>query len=96
MAKMRSKVWRALALGACALLGLGLVMPGQTETILPAQSYQIKFESGSQVVGIGACSSAVAVVVLNGGNLADEATGGQVAAPVARAVIEAALGNTQT
>jgi len=34
---------------------------------------------------------AVAVVVLNGGNLADEATGGQVAAPVAKAVIEAAL-----
>jgi peptidoglycan glycosyltransferase len=35
---------------------------------------------------------AVAVVVLNGGNLASEATGGHVAAPVARAVIEAALG----
>ncbi len=35
---------------------------------------------------------AVAVVVLNGGNLADEATGGHVAAPIARAVIEAALG----
>lgn len=34
---------------------------------------------------------AVTVVVLNGGNLASEATGGQVAAPVARAVIEAAL-----
>ncbi|HEX6332056.1 MAG TPA: penicillin-binding protein 2 [Actinomycetota bacterium] len=35
---------------------------------------------------------AVAVIVLNGGNLGDEATGGQVAAPIARAVIEAALG----
>ena len=35
---------------------------------------------------------AVAVVVLNGGSLGSEATGGQVAAPVARAVIEAALG----
>ncbi|HXJ65336.1 MAG TPA: penicillin-binding protein 2 [Actinomycetota bacterium] len=34
---------------------------------------------------------AVAVVVLNGGTLASEATGGQVAAPVARAVVEAAL-----
>jgi peptidoglycan glycosyltransferase len=34
---------------------------------------------------------AVAVVVLNGGTLANEATGGQVAAPVARAVIAAAL-----
>jgi penicillin-binding protein A len=34
---------------------------------------------------------AVAVVVLNGGNLASEATGGQVAAPVARAVVQAAL-----
>ena len=35
---------------------------------------------------------AVAVVVLNGGNLANEATGGQVAAPVAKAIVEAALG----
>jgi penicillin-binding protein A len=34
---------------------------------------------------------AVAVVVLNGGNLGSEATGGQVAAPIARAVLEAAL-----
>ena len=34
---------------------------------------------------------AVAVVVLNGGTLASEATGGQVAAPVARAVVQAAL-----
>jgi penicillin-binding protein A len=34
---------------------------------------------------------AVAVVALNGGTLASEATGGQVAAPVAKAVIEAAL-----
>ena len=35
---------------------------------------------------------AVAVVVLNGGSLGSEATGGEVAAPVARAVMEAALG----
>jgi len=34
---------------------------------------------------------AVAVVVLNGGSLGSEATGGQVAAPVARAVIQADL-----
>ncbi|MGH2557369.1 MAG: peptidoglycan D,D-transpeptidase FtsI family protein [Actinomycetota bacterium] len=34
----------------------------------------------------------VAVVVLNGGNLGSEATGGRVAAPIARAVIRAALG----
>ena len=34
---------------------------------------------------------AVAVVVENGGNAGDEATGGKVAAPIARAVIEAAL-----
>jgi len=34
----------------------------------------------------------VAVVVLNGGTLASEATGGTVAAPIAKAVIEAALG----
>jgi peptidoglycan glycosyltransferase len=34
---------------------------------------------------------AVAVVVLNGGDLGSEATGGQVAAPVARAVMQAAL-----
>lgn len=33
----------------------------------------------------------VAVVVLNGGSLGSEATGGQVAAPIAKAVIEAAL-----
>jgi penicillin-binding protein A len=33
----------------------------------------------------------VAVVVLNGGSLGSEATGGRVAAPIARAVIEAAL-----
>jgi penicillin-binding protein A len=40
---------------------------------------------------------AVAVVVLNGGSLGSEATGGQVAAPVARAVIQAALqGGTGT
>jgi peptidoglycan glycosyltransferase len=35
---------------------------------------------------------AVAVIVLNGGNLGSEATGGRVAAPIARAVMEAALG----
>jgi peptidoglycan glycosyltransferase len=35
---------------------------------------------------------AVAVVVLNGGDLGSEATGGAVAAPIARAVLEAALG----
>jgi peptidoglycan glycosyltransferase len=34
---------------------------------------------------------AVAVVVLNGGNLGSEATGGAVAAPIARAVLQAAL-----
>jgi peptidoglycan glycosyltransferase len=35
---------------------------------------------------------AVAVVVLNGGSLGSEATGGHVAAPIAKAVIQAALG----
>jgi penicillin-binding protein A len=34
----------------------------------------------------------VAVVVLNGGDLGNEATGGRVAAPIAKAVLEAALG----
>jgi len=34
----------------------------------------------------------VAVVVLNGGSMGSEATGGQVAAPIAKAVLEAALG----
>jgi peptidoglycan glycosyltransferase len=34
---------------------------------------------------------AVAVVVLNGGDLGSEATGGRVAAPIAKAVIQAAL-----
>ena len=34
---------------------------------------------------------AVAVVVENGGSLGNEATGGRVAAPIARAVIEAVL-----
>jgi peptidoglycan glycosyltransferase len=33
----------------------------------------------------------VAVVVLNGGSLGSEATGGHVAAPIARAVLQAAL-----
>jgi len=36
----------------------------------------------------------VAVVVLDGGNLGSEATGGQVAAPIAKAVMEAALGRS--
>ncbi len=35
---------------------------------------------------------AVAVVVLNGGSTGSEATGGRVAAPIARAVLQAALG----
>jgi peptidoglycan glycosyltransferase len=35
---------------------------------------------------------AVAVIVLDGGSLGSEATGGQVAAPIAKAVVEAALG----
>ncbi len=35
---------------------------------------------------------AVSVIVLDGGSLGSDATGGQVAAPIARAVIEAALG----
>jgi penicillin-binding protein A len=34
----------------------------------------------------------VAVVVLNGGSLGSEATGGHIAAPIAKAVLEAALG----
>jgi len=34
---------------------------------------------------------AVAVIVENGGSMGNEATGGAVAAPIARAVIEAAL-----
>jgi peptidoglycan glycosyltransferase len=34
---------------------------------------------------------AVAVVVLNGGSLGDEATGGQLSAPIARALMEAQL-----
>jgi len=34
---------------------------------------------------------AVAVVILNGGDLGNEATGGELSAPIARAVIEAAL-----
>jgi peptidoglycan glycosyltransferase len=34
----------------------------------------------------------VAVMVLNGGSLGSEATGGHVAAPIARAVVRAALG----
>jgi peptidoglycan glycosyltransferase len=36
---------------------------------------------------------AVAVIVEHGGNLSSEATGGRVAAPIARAVIQAALAN---
>ena len=40
----------------------------------------------------GGSSVAVAVIVLDGGSLGSEATGGQVAAPIARAVLEAALG----
>jgi len=36
---------------------------------------------------------AVAVIVQNGGNLGNEATGGAVAAPIARAVIQAVLGS---
>jgi peptidoglycan glycosyltransferase len=35
---------------------------------------------------------AVAVIVLDGGSLGSDATGGQVAAPIAKAVLEAALG----
>jgi peptidoglycan glycosyltransferase len=35
---------------------------------------------------------AVAVIVLDGGDLGHEATGGRVAAPIAKAMIEAALG----
>lgn len=35
---------------------------------------------------------AVAVIVLDGGNLGSEATGGHIAAPIAKAVMEAALG----
>ena len=34
---------------------------------------------------------AVAVIVEHGGSLGNDATGGQVAAPIARAVIEAVL-----
>ncbi len=46
-------------------------------------------------VGFGPAQApvvAVAVIVLDGGSLGSDATGGQVAAPIARAVIEAALG----
>jgi peptidoglycan glycosyltransferase len=37
---------------------------------------------------------AVAVIVLDGGDLGSEATGGQVAAPIAKQVLEAYLGTT--
>ena len=40
----------------------------------------------------GGSRIAVAVIVLDGGSLGSEATGGQVAAPIARAVLEAGLG----
>jgi penicillin-binding protein A len=43
----------------------------------------------------GERSIAVAVVVENGGNLGSEATGGKVAAPIARAVMQAYLGDGQ-
>ena len=36
---------------------------------------------------------AVAVIVEHGGNAGNEATGGRVAAPIAKAVIEAVLGS---
>jgi peptidoglycan glycosyltransferase len=41
---------------------------------------------------VGDPEIAVAVVVLNGGDLGREATGGAVSAPIAKAVMEAALG----
>jgi peptidoglycan glycosyltransferase len=34
---------------------------------------------------------AVAVMILNGGNLGNDATGGEISAPIAKAVMEAAL-----
>jgi len=37
--------------------------------------------------------AAVAVLVEHGGNAGNEATGGRVAAPIAKAVIEAVLGS---
>ena len=36
----------------------------------------------------------VAVIVLDGGSLGSEATGGRIAAPIARAVMQAALDQT--
>ena len=71
----------------------GITVAGKTGT---AQTPSARRTRGSCFAPAEHPRIAVAVVVLNGGNLADEATGGQVAAPVAKAVIEAALGQPQS
>ena len=69
----------------------GVTVAGKTGTAqhgegLPPHAWFVSFAPAE------APQVAVAVIVLDGGSLGSEATGGRVAAPIAKAVMEAALG----
>ena len=77
-----------------AFSGFGIDVAGKTGTATNGENRDPNaWFTAFAPAGPGAKAKiAVAVIVLDGGSLGSEATGGQVAAPIARAVIEAYLG----
>jgi peptidoglycan glycosyltransferase len=76
-----------------AFLGFPIAVAGKTGTATngedrPPNAWFTAFAPADQG---DVAEIAVAVIVLDGGNLGNEATGGQVSAPIARAVIDAYL-----
>jgi peptidoglycan glycosyltransferase len=77
-----------------AFSGFGVPVAGKTGTATTGDgSPPNAWFTGFAPAGSGQTPTiAVSVIVLEGGGLGDAATGGQIAAPIARAVIEAYLG----
>ncbi len=70
----------------------GTTVAGKTGTAANPPGPPLAWFTAFEPAGEGERASiAVAVIVLDGGDLLDEATGGQVAAPIAKAVMEAYL-----
>ena len=72
--------------------GFGIPVAGKTGTATNGEGRDPNaWFTAFAPAGGGAPRIAVAVIVLDGGNIGSEATGGRVAAPIVRAVIDAYL-----
>ena len=74
-----------------AFAGFPIAVAGKTGTATNGENGNAAWFTAFAPAGPGEARIAVAVIVLDGGNLGNEATGGQVSAPIARQVIDAYL-----